>query len=213
MAGRSLESLVAFHCAPTLAGIKPANLFTWHHMSEQSAGNTIDMMRSKLATYDVSMDVLCMCERYALLLVYRADLMRKVFTAETEKFMAGYGYPTSADIASKIEFLKTRIAAGGDFPHEIGIFLGYPLVDVKGFIEKHGTDFKAGGFWKIYGDKDKTLALFDSYRRCTEFFCKKLESGCDITQLLSKLCPNKLEKRTCVAPCCDSGCRTVHACI
>ena len=31
-------------------------------------------------------------------------------------------------------------AGKADFPHEMGIFLGYPLGDVKGFIEHHGRN-------------------------------------------------------------------------
>ena len=38
------------------------------------------------------------------------------------------------------------------FPHEIGIFLGYPLADVAGFIRNKGRNCKCIGTWKVYGD-------------------------------------------------------------
>ena len=32
-----------------------------------------------------------------------------------------------------------RLADGGKFPHEIGLFLGYPPEDVSGFIENRAN--------------------------------------------------------------------------
>lgn len=44
-----------------------------------------------------------------------------------------------------LDTLAGRIQnAGGEFPHEIGLFLGYPLGDVKGFI-KHKA--KTASVW------------------------------------------------------------------
>ena len=40
-----------------------------------------------------------------------------------------------------------------EFPHEMGAFLGYPLSDVKGFIEHEGKDFLCSGYWKVYSDE------------------------------------------------------------
>ena len=102
MVKNSLESLIAFHCAPTLAGIKAANLFTWHHTREDMADGLIDAARSRLAPYGISMEILCRCERYALIFVYRADMLRGLFTAEAERFLEGCGYAAGSDIAEKI---------------------------------------------------------------------------------------------------------------
>lgn len=41
-----------------------------------------------------------------------------------------------------------------DFPHEIGLFLGYPLEDVQGFIENRAEGYKCVGCWKVYGDEE-----------------------------------------------------------
>lgn len=49
-------------------------------------------------------------------------------------FLADYGYK-STDVDCCIKRLKSRLKNSDSFPHEIGIFLGYPLADVKGFIE------------------------------------------------------------------------------
>ena len=56
-------------------------------------------------------------------------------------------------------------AEAADFPHEIGVFLGYPLEDVVGFIRHRGKCFTCCGCWKSYG-----CLLYTS---CTAIvFCK-----------------------------------------
>lgn len=47
--------------------------------------------------------------------------------------------------------LAQRMEAVGDFPHEVGFFLGYPAEDVVGFIRNKGQNFKFCGRWKVYG--------------------------------------------------------------
>lgn len=185
MTRNSLESLIAFHCAPALAGIKAANLFTLRHVQAQPTDGGLEAARTRLAAFDISMETLCRCERHALILVYREDLLRGAFTPEAETFLEGYGYPAGSSVAEKLSYLKSRLSSYGEFPHEIGVFLDYPLADVKGFIENRGGAYKACGLWKVYGDKDGTLALFERYKRCTEYFCKKLEAGWGMTQLLA----------------------------
>ena len=51
----------------------------------------------------------------------------------------------------------------GEFPHEMGILLGYPSEDVSGFIEHKGRDFLYSGYWKVYGNLQEKLKLFHKY--------------------------------------------------
>lgn len=181
----SLESLVALHCAPALAGIKAANLVTWSHASGRSAAGSVDALRAELAPCGVSLDILCQCEKYSLLFIYREELLRRSIGPEAEKFLESYGYPAGASVAEKLAILKSHLDDTDKFPHEIGVFLDYPLEDVRGFIENRGDGCKLCGIWKVYGDSERALALFERYRRCTEYFCKKLEAGANMAQLLT----------------------------
>lgn len=58
-------------------------------------------------------------------------------------FLAQYGYQ-SIDIDYALNRLRERFNAGEDFPHEIGLFLDYPLGDVIGFIENEGLQLQTG---------------------------------------------------------------------
>ena len=69
------------------------------------------------------------------------------------------------------------------FPHEIGLFLGYPPEDVQGFIDHRAMDFKCAGLWKVYGDQQRAQALFDRFRRCTQRYCALWQTGLRLEQL------------------------------
>ena len=83
-----------------------------------------------------------------------------------------------------LEQLSDRLCLEQEFPHEIGIFLGYPLEDVDGFITHQGENCKLCGCWKVYGNVEQARRTFASYEKCRVFLCAKLSKGCNILQAL-----------------------------
>lgn len=69
------------------------------------------------------------------------------------------------------------------FPHEIGVFLGYPIEDVIGFINNKGCNFKCCGYWKVYGDKEKAIKEFARYDKCRMIYTKLWNQGRSILKL------------------------------
>lgn len=70
-----------------------------------------------------------------------------------------------------------------EFPHEIGIFLGYPLEDVEGFMYHKEEGCKCIGFWRVYGDEKKARETFRSYQNCTQAYLRSWECGRSLEQL------------------------------
>ena len=79
--------------------------------------------------------------------------------------------------------LMKKLRENEDFPHEIGLFLGYPPEDVCGFIRNKGSGCKCVGCWKVYGDADKAQRTFDKYRKCTEICCTLAAKGYSIERM------------------------------
>jgi len=75
-----------------------------------------------------------------------------------------------------IENLQERLRSSSDFPHEIGLFLGYPLEDVRGFIENAGQNCKCTGCWKVYCNECETVKLFMKYKKCKDIYTKLFEN-------------------------------------
>ena len=88
----------------------------------------------------------------------------------------------AAPVAENLDRLRIRLAESS-FPHEIGLFLGYPLADVQGFIAHCGRNYRLCGCWKVYGDPCFAQRCFAKYKKCRDVYLKCYEQG----QLLSRL--------------------------
>ena len=64
-------------------------------------------------------------------------------------------------------YRPARLRRESDFPHEVGLFLGYPPRDVEGFIREKARRAKCTGAWKVYGDEEVARKTFALYKRCT----------------------------------------------
>ncbi len=71
------------------------------------------------------------------------------------------------------------------FPHEVGIFLGYPLSDVKSYIENDGKNPLLIGYWKVYHNPSSALKIFQAYDVCIQSFQLLLSHGVPISNVLS----------------------------
>ena len=70
-----------------------------------------------------------------------------------------------------------------EFPHELGLLLGYPAVDVRGFMEHDGKDFLYSGYWKVYGNVRETVSLFREFDRAKELVVQLVKKGYSIATI------------------------------
>ena len=73
-------------------------------------------------------------------------------------------------LQEQVRTLIARLHENADFPHEIGLFLGYPPEDVDGFIRNGARCAKCVGPWKVYGDEQAARCKFAQYRKCTNVY-------------------------------------------
>lgn len=178
MGKEAFEHLLGFHGAPLLVGVKPAVLLSFRK-------DRFEDFDALLASYvpcfhckGITVCRLTEGEAFVLLLFYRArPLARLLKKPEARALLARSGYDDGAPLAELLSELKRRIGLQKSFPHEIGLFLGYPPADVAGFIRHRGQKFSLSGYWKVYGEEAEARALFALYTHCTEEFCERLEAG------------------------------------
>ena len=85
--------------------------------------------------------------------------------------------------------LSRRLRQSEGFPHEIGVFLGYPLEDVIGFCRHKGEGCKLCGYWKVYGDVDHAKRCFAAFDCCRDAPYARLLSGSPETAgVRSRIC-------------------------
>ena len=185
------EDLIVRHCAPTLAGLKTGNMFMASFSSEEELDGEMERLNMILEEKGLRITALRIgchancgkgCIR-ALMYIYRpGQLQSDLDEADAKAILAEFGYE-EGDHEICIRKLTDRICECEDFPHEVGLFLGYPPEDVRGFIELGGRQSKASGYWKVYGDVDRAQKQFERFSKCTGVYLKCLERGLPIAKL------------------------------
>ena len=91
------------------------------------------------------------------------------------------------DLARMLDRLAERVGSfekrGLGFPHEIGVFLGYPPEDVKGFIENEGQKYLMIGYWKVYSDLARARMIFKEYDRAKDCAVNEFLTGKSIREI------------------------------
>ncbi len=180
------EKLLIEHCSLTLSSLKTASLFTVRFASIDSLRDEIKSWNHKFFVKGIKLVLLKAGDSSALVYLYREDMLKSDFENSTAKgILSEYGYK-DLSIEKAIEKLSKRLSTYDEFPHEIGLFLGYPPNDVKGFICNGGKNCSLCKYWKVYGDKDKALKKFTRYDKCKEVYKRLWKDGRDIIELTVK---------------------------
>ena len=185
-----LAAFLALEGAEVLAGVKPGNLVNIVDRQRPCGRNLHTLWRAhSQPLLSVSgLHALELTGRGSSVLVFLYDerqLNRLLRRKAVRKILEKCGYVDPSDLAGTLGELQAR--TGGDaFPHEIGIFLGYPLKDVLAFMGSIRIPYSCQGPWRIYGNPRQSLALARCYRECRCRMACQLTEGTDPVQCLRK---------------------------
>lgn len=177
------EEMIINHCSPTLAGIKTGALFNCAYPSERELRSSVRSWNKTLSPKGLRVLPLRYNGRTALIYIYRpamlsADLENRL----ARRLLAQCGYVSETPEGCIVQLLR-RFAECEEFPHEIGLFLGYPPEDVCGFIANKAGGYKCVGYWKVYGDEEKAKKTFARFEKCTRCYCQQHAKGTGIERL------------------------------
>ncbi len=163
--------MLIFQCAPLFAGLKISNLF--------SAGkDDLSYIIKKAAESGLKVKILAKVSgRYTLLLYNEEKLWDYIKSEEVYRFIKERGYePDSADdlLRELAERYEDYLEGKSEFPHELGMILGYPYGDVVGFMSNKGENYLMNGYWKVYSNPEKARKIFKSYDEATEKMLRKV---------------------------------------
>ena len=178
-----LEKYRVEQCAPTLASLKTGTLFGVFEDDEAELARQVREWQLELAPKGLVLTTLRYRNGRALIYLGRlSQLERDLSLPGAGALLRSCGYETGGAV-SVLDKLSERLGADEGFPHEIGLFLGYPLPDVLGFIRYGGKNSKLTGYWKVYGDERDAERRFTSYRKCSEIYLRLWEKGRSVRQL------------------------------
>lgn len=179
----SIEHALIEHCSPTLAGLKAGSLFSFLAPASSSLEKDIGAVNALLSKKGLTLQLVKPLPARALCYLYRAaHLERMLVDPENAAFLRSQGYE-SLDVQGALSTLCTRLCVREEFPHEIGLFLGYPLGDVIGFMEHKGKNCLCCGCWKAYTDACAAKRQFDRFNKCTCVYRRLYGEGRPLTKL------------------------------
>ncbi|QWV94611.1 DUF3793 family protein [Geomonas oryzisoli] len=178
-----LASFLALELAEVLQGAKPANLVCLANKNRSCGRNLYLLWKEHGAALleQSGLKVRVLDDRGSsiLLLLYSQEALGGLLAQKSVRIIlgkAGYGNVDGFDAI--LDQLQNRVAGEG-FPHEIGVFLGYPLKDVVGFMGWAPLAFTCQGPWKIFGKPEQSLRLAECHRECRSRMSQRLASGCN----------------------------------
>ena len=171
-----LQNDIVQYCAPTLAGIKTGNIFMLR-VNMTDIVKEVRKLNSMLTKKGLRLIPIRKTNTGTLIYLYRPDRLKKDLSApKAVEIMKKKGYP-----CGKPEYclatLAHRLMTDKDFPHEIGLFLGYPPSDVECFMKSPKEGVKCCGCWKAYNNEEKARKLFEKYDKCTAVYCRENQKG------------------------------------
>lgn len=177
------EQLLINHCSPTLAGLKTGNMFPVSIEPGQDICDELREINRLLREKGVWVIILRKTDKKALLYLYRPDYLdRDLDCPAAREILESKGY-ICGSAGNCIVRLIRHMSEDNEFPHEVGLFLGYPPEDVRCFMEDSRQGVKCTGCWKAYGNEEEARKTFTKYRRCTDVYRRELSRGRSLLQL------------------------------
>jgi len=177
---KKMQFQMVYQCAPVLKGVKASNTITfpkgmWEKTKNTLAGTCVCWLR------------LAAGGKKDVILIYRREWLENILAKEeVQKFIREFGYDQLI-VESVLERLQLRyreyMDGNGEFPHEMGTFLQYPLGDVKAFIAFEGKNSLLSGYWKVYSNPKEAQRIFWLYDCIRDKAAKEFMNGFGLQQI------------------------------
>lgn len=154
---RHMEALLICYAAPVLKKVKPAALVIIKPeqmpLWDMCAKNIREAASLCIARVKIKEDSVSM-------LIFDKEALRQALQDNlAQTILRNNGYPVEKGMGACVRFLKARMEKE-DFPHEIGLFLGYPPEDVCAFIKNNGQNCTCCRYWKVYSDVERAKKIW-----------------------------------------------------
>ena len=171
------ERTLVESCAPTLAGLKTASLVNIDYRDMEACHRAVSALNRRFSQKGLRViPMRYRCGR-ALLYIYRPALLQKDMQDQDMRRMLcdmGYRCPNANACVAQ---LAKRMRTEEELPHEVGLFLGCPAEDVRGFMYHKYEGCTCVGDWRVYGDAHEALKKFARFKKCREIYKHLFRQG------------------------------------
>ena len=187
------KELLGFLLVKTAAvrrGVKPAELLRVRHCYSgvNPEGLRVCLYRSDIyCILGLDYIELKVEEASSLVLFYNPRALAATLAeARNRRWLARLGYPGSGAAEELLAELHRRFS-GSSIPHEVGVFIGYPLKDVAGFMRRIPSTPVHRVAWRVYGDTQESLERMRIYATAEEEAKSALRSAEGVDDFIRKI--------------------------
>ena len=177
----SLEVQLLLQCAPMIAGLKASNLLIIASENEADARRILNGTKISCAR-------LARMDKKTTMLIYHEQWVKEYLASrEVSDLLRVLGYEGKGFyevLHSVRKKYRSYMKKEGEFPHELGLLLGYPAEDVKGYMDNKGRNYLCTGYWQVYADPAAKLNLFQKFELARERLIRAIFDGKEIQELI-----------------------------
>lgn len=182
------QNFIIYNTSLVNAGLKPA---TTLNMIKNTNKNTYDLWLKygEEILENMNLNYIRLRENNTLLvmLIYNRQLLESCLNKKDNKrFLSKLGYNKNDNIDNRLNKLQDNYAKY-NCPHELGIFLGYPVEDVDDFMNNTTKECLACGYWKVYNNYEHAKDIFRLYDKAKEFAIDNIIKGNEQLSLAPEL--------------------------
>lgn len=180
-----LYSTIAFSTGPTLAREKPSSLLIFNKDNNHNLKDTWERVKEHIKNrISLKFFELNSTEKSTIVLFYNEDMLEDVVKSEKNiKFLSRFNYKKDMNLKQCLNLLKMRFEKS--CPHEVGIFLGYPVNDVEMFVNCPNEKCLMVGYWKVYNDIENAKNTFKKYDNIKSHIMKLITKGINPIDIIS----------------------------
>lgn len=181
-----LFSTIAHSIGPTLMGEKPSSLliFNKYNRNQKEIWEEVkyelkDRLKIKFFELNIS-------EESSVVLFYDENMLLEVLKKKRNLyFLKRFGYRENMSLGEYLTLLSQRFKK--ICPHEIGIFLGYPVEDVAIFSSCPSRECLLVGYWKVYHNNnvEKAKNTFKRYDDIKSDIIRLIAQGVKPIEIIS----------------------------
>lgn len=188
---KDVSTQLVLQCSPLITGIKLSNLLI-------IPNENLERVKSVLSGTNLSFYILLETEYKTTLLLYcHRKLEKYLMNTQISSFLRKNGY-IDLSVEAVLQHFQIRyqkyMEDNKNFPHEMGVILGYPLEDVEGFIRNRGRNFLYAGYWKVYENLPKKLRIFESFELAKETLIQLISCGASIEEVIDIYSDTQLQQ-------------------
>ncbi|SHG95497.1 DUF3793 family protein [Tepidibacter thalassicus] len=162
---------------PVILSAKPAEIVSFPNKEKLSMSKINQVKHIISKTNKILFREFSYCNKCTKMFFYNPILLDNTLNEHRNlKFLKSIGYPNEYSLNKYLDYIIDKMKSG-NIPDEIGVFLGYPLKDVIGFIGHPSLKLTKINGWRVYGDSRLSDKRYMEFLNARKQMKKLLEIG------------------------------------